>query len=107
MRIASFLLLALALLATGCGGASEPEVHTARGRVAKVLKQGGELVIDHEEIPGYMAAMQMSIVVGDPSQARDLQPGDKIRFTLHIAERGAWIDTIEPLPADTPLTLAP
>ncbi|MGI9591574.1 MAG: copper-binding protein [Myxococcota bacterium] len=98
------LLLAL-LLVPACGGDSEP-VHAVRGKVVKVLKDGGELVVDHEEIPGYMGAMQMSLVVGDPAQARDLAPGDKVRFTLHVAERGAWIDGIERLPADTPLTLA-
>lgn len=106
MRIALFSLLVLVLALAACGGAEEPEVHAVRGQVVKVLKDGGELVVDHEDIDGYMAAMQMSIPVGDPEQARGLAPGDKVRFTLHIAERGPWIDAIERLPADTELQLA-
>lgn len=106
MRIASLLLLALALAFAGCGGAEEPKQHTVRGQVAKVLKDGRELVIDHEDVPGFMAAMQMSFAVGDPAQARDLQPGEKVSFTLHLADRGPWIDGIERLPPDTPLELA-
>lgn len=104
MRSISLWLLLL-FLVPACGGGSEP-VHAVRGKVVKVLKDGGELVVDHEEIPGYMAAMQMSLVVGDPAEARELAPGDKVRFTLHVAQRGAWIDGIERLPADTPLELA-
>ena len=76
-----------------------------RGQVANVLKDGAELVVDHEDIPGYMAAMQMTLTVADPAEAKGLQPGDKVRFTLHVAERGVWIDGIEKLPADTELKL--
>ena len=105
MRFASFLLLALVVTLAGCGGGGEPTVHTVRGRVANVLADGGELVVDHEDIPGFMGAMQMSFTVADPAQARDLQPGEKVRFVLHVPERGVWIDGIERLPADTKLKL--
>jgi hypothetical protein len=50
--------------------------------------------------------MQMSLVVGDPAQARDLEPADQVCFTLHVGDRGVWIDGIERLPADTLLKLA-
>lgn len=106
MRFASLLLLALVVTLAGCGGGDEPKVHTVRGRVANVLADGGELVVDHENIPGFMSAMQMSLTVADPAEARDLQPGDKVSFVLHVAERGVWIDGITRLPADTSLELA-
>ena len=101
------VLLAFLVPAIGaCGRGGEPKTHTVRGQVATVLKEGGELVVDHEDVPGYMPAMQMTLVVADPAEARGLQPGDKVRFTLHVAERGAWIDGIERLPAETELKLA-
>jgi len=106
MRATSFLLPILVLALAGCGGGSEAKQHTVRGQVARVLKDGGELVIDHEAVPDYMMAMQMSLVVADPAEAQGLQPGDKVRFTLHVADRGVWIDGIESLPAETTLELA-
>jgi len=106
MRVASSLVLILPLALVACGAAEEAPVHAVRGQVVKVLKDGGELVVDHEDIAGYMGAMQMSLVVADPAEAKGLASGDKVSFRLHVAQRGVWIDGIERLPADTPLTLA-
>ena len=100
----SVLLACLALAIGACGGDGEPRDYTVRGQVAKVLKDGGELVVDHEDIPGYMTAMQMTLVVADPAEARGLEPGDKVILTT---ESGAFAEIcvvdehrIMPLPDD-------
>lgn len=106
MRRATLLFLILVAAHVGCSGGDEPKTYTVRGQVTKVLDEGKSLVVNHEAVPGYMGAMQMSLTVADPAQARDLKSGDKVRFTLHVPERGVYIDAIERLPADTPLELA-
>jgi hypothetical protein len=50
-----------------------------------------------------MEAMEMTLPVADPAQARELAPGDAIRFELVVSERGAHADRLEKLPPDTEL----
>jgi len=89
-----------------CGEPAEPHVYSVRAQVVRVFDGGRELAIDHEAIPGFMDAMQMSFAVRDPQIAQGLERGDKIRLELRVSSRGAWVERIEPLPADTPLALA-
>lgn len=55
----------------------------------KARLDDGALVIQHEEIPGYMAAMTMRFTPADPREAAALQPGDRVRFRYRVSEDGA------------------
>jgi Cu/Ag efflux protein CusF len=105
-RAACAALCCTLLLLGACGGREEAESYTARGRVARVVDGGRSLAVDHETIPGYMDAMRMTVPVQDATQARDLQPGDKITFQLFVSGGRAVIGSIEKLPDDTELDLA-
>ncbi len=51
--------------ATGAaGGAAKAERHPISGRVVSVLKERGTLLLDHDEIAGYMPRMTMEFKVG-------------------------------------------
>ena len=39
-------------------------------------------MVDHEEIPGFMAAMIMGYPVQSPTLLHNLTAGDRIRFTI-------------------------
>jgi hypothetical protein len=82
-----------------------PESHAVRARVVRVEAGGRLLAVHHEAIPGEMEAMEMTLPVADPAQARGLAPGDAIRFELVVGERGAHADRIERLPPETALDL--
>jgi hypothetical protein len=98
--------LAATLLAA-CGAPEPPPaLHRVRGRVVRVEAGGRLLAVHHEAIPGEMEAMEMTLPVLDPTQARGLAPGDPIRFELVVSERGAHADRIERLPPDAVLDLA-
>jgi protein SCO1/2 len=45
----------------------------------------GRITVAHDDIPGYMPAMTMPFVLGPGVPAR-LAPGDRVRFTLRVAE---------------------
>jgi FtsP/CotA-like multicopper oxidase with cupredoxin domain/Cu/Ag efflux protein CusF len=74
----------------GKGGASTDKTVTATapthfqgvGTVIFVDARKGQLVVDHEEIPGFMAAMIMGYPVQSPMLLHDLTAGDRIRFTI-------------------------
>lgn len=81
----------------GQGGEPKAERVAAAGRtfegVGKVIladPRKGELVLDHEEIPGFMAKMIMGYVVKPPTLLQGVEPGEKVRFTID-AERKAIV----------------
>jgi protein SCO1/2 len=67
-----------------------------KGVVQEVQDEGRTVVIEHEEMPGYMAAMTMPFRVKDPTQSEGLAPGDEIQFTYKVAELSSWIEAIKP-----------
>lgn len=52
------------------------------GTVIRVAPEDGILTVDHEEIPGFMAAMTMDLEVADPTELERIAPGDRILFDL-------------------------
>ncbi len=56
--------------------------------VVTALEPGkSRLVVDHEGIKDFMAAMEMSYLVSPATLLRELNPGDKIRFTIDADKR--------------------
>jgi len=54
--------------------------------VIAAVPRVGRLIVNHEEIKGFMAAMEMSYPVMPPSLLADVKPGDKIGFTIDPAK---------------------
>lgn len=62
--------------------AEETVTYTAVGVVRKVDLETMKITIDHEDIPGYMSAMEMTEKVPDRKIIASLKPGDKVEFEL-------------------------
>ena len=77
MRTPVAALAALVLLLSACG----PERFEAKGKIVEVRADLGQVMIDHEDIPGLMPAMTMNFDV-DPEILAGLAPGDAVRFRL-------------------------
>lgn len=95
MKRTNFLttIVAAAAFAFGCAqgehadhraNADKPEVsnYTSRGVVKNVDKDAGKVTIDHEDIPGYMEAMEMSAGVADAAMLDQVAVGDAVDFDL-------------------------
>ena len=54
------------------------------GKVITTVPNAGQLVVEHGEIKGFMAAMTMGYRVEPPSLLEGLKAGDKIRFTIDV-----------------------
>jgi Cu/Ag efflux protein CusF len=55
------------------------------GIVKDVQAKTGALTLDHQEITGCMAAMEMMFRVESPALSADLRPGDTIAFDIDAA----------------------
>lgn len=102
------VLLVLAGILTGCRPTPTAEAtdvgsitnYTVRGVVLSLKPEESEVVIRHEEIPGYMMAMTMPFEVRDTNELRGLGRGDAVEFRMRVAAKDAWIDQVKKLGSD-------
>lgn len=97
----------LAALAAGAGCRREPDAQTyqLQGQVLAVKAETNEILVKHEDIPGFMPAMTMPYVVKNAAILKYCAPGDLITATLMVAPGSAWLSAITktgsaPLPDD-------
>jgi Cu/Ag efflux protein CusF len=57
------------------------------GQVIAVVPSSHQIVVDHQEIKGFMDAMTMGYRVEPPSVLEGLSAGDKVRFTLDTQQK--------------------
>lgn len=75
-------------------GEASRNVYQVSGVIQEIRPDENTVVVEHEEIPGYMAAMTMAFDVKDPAELKNLQPGDKITFKMIVTEEDGWIEDI-------------
>jgi protein SCO1/2 len=54
-----------------------------------------EVVVEHQEIPGFMMAMTMPFTVRETNELTGLIPGEEIAFKLIVTDNDAWIEDIK------------
>ena len=55
--------------------------------VVKAIQSGtGALTLDHDDIKGFMPAMEMMYRVRSPELSKGLRPGDTVDFTIDAAK---------------------
>jgi protein SCO1 len=97
---APLLVLTAALLFGACsrGEANSDEAdenlprYELRGTVVSVDRAKSSVVIDHEEIPGFMAAMRMPFPIKDADVLAAMEPGDAVLATMVVGDRGYWLE---------------
>ncbi|HEV2882165.1 MAG TPA: SCO family protein [Pyrinomonadaceae bacterium] len=87
----SALLLALFAAAcaflAGCGGApddSRAQRYELKGKIVSFNKAQQQVVIQHEEVPGFMDAMTMPFTLREDSAFDVMRAGDRIQATLVV-----------------------
>lgn len=84
------LILIFGLLLVQCSkkedSAETPQKHKATGVIVSVDQKNSYVTIDHEDIPGFMAAMTMPFAVSDSTLLDGLQQGDKVNFMVQATE---------------------
>jgi protein SCO1/2 len=87
------------LILTACHKESVPaptpeQTFVVNGLVRELEPDGKTVVIQHEAVSNYMAAMTMPFEVRDPKELRGLKPGDAISFRLIVTSKEGWIEGV-------------
>jgi protein SCO1/2 len=90
----------------------EPAARTYQltGQILVVKPDTNEVLVKHDDIPGFMPAMTMPYVVNDAALIRERVPGDLITATLVVGSERAHLSNIAktgsaPLPEDARTTI--
>jgi protein SCO1/2 len=76
------------------GEATNARSFMAKGTVMELKPDGRTVVIQHEAISNYMAAMTMPFKAKAPEELAGLHRGDEISFQLLVTESESWVDGI-------------
>ena len=88
------ILIAAVALASACGRAPEARQFEVRGQILSLDADRREVLVDHEDIPGFMPAMVMSYKVNDAALLEGKQPGDLITATLVVEEVDGYLSSM-------------
>lgn len=92
---------------TAAPASTNLKAFVVKGVIREVRDKDAELVIRHEEIPGYMRAMTMPIAVKDRKLMTGLASNDIVQFKLLVTEDDGWIESIQKIGSETPGGLEP
>jgi len=97
--LAFAILLAMAAVAAGCSKpkpAAKMKQYHLVGKIISINVATNTLMVDSQEIPGFMAAMVMPYPVHEASQLNGLAPGDEITADLMVNESdsSAYLENI-------------
>jgi len=103
-------LTAATLGLAACGRDTNSRSYQLTGQILVVKPETNEVLVKHEDIPGFMPAMTMPYVVSDPALLKDRAAGDLIKATLVVGQERAYLSTITktgsaPLPEDARTTI--
>jgi protein SCO1/2 len=103
-------VIVLLLLAAACSPEPEARTYQLTGQVLAVRPETREILVKHDDIPGFMPAMTMPYAVKDVKLLEGRAPGDLIRATLVVENTLAHLTAIArtgtaPVPADARTTI--
>lgn len=108
-NLAVTVLLALGLL-TACskkpvvegspGDGSGTTRHPVRGVVRSLDLLHDAVIVEHEDIPGFMPSMTMPFTAKNPAEIIPLKVGEGVRFDFVVTADDAWIENIQTMPLE-------
>src|SRR5262245_50078430 len=84
-----------AVASTGSPVKTTSKAYPLAGIVRAIKRDGGQVVIRHEAIPGFMEAMTMPFSVKDRTLLEDLNVGDEVVGSLRVESAGGAVQDYE------------
>ena len=94
MRTRTIIALAALSVAAACNREPDARTYQLTGQILVVKQETNEVLVKHEDIPGFMPAMTMPYTVKDPALIKERAAGDLITATLKVAPEGAFLSAI-------------
>jgi protein SCO1/2 len=94
MRWLGGIVLVVATTAAACNRAPEPKRYEVRGQILSLDTERNQVVVDHEDIEGFMSAMVMPYKVQDLALLEGKKPGDMVTATLVVEEVDYYLTTL-------------
>ncbi len=88
-------VLVAALALTACSREPEGRRYQLKGQILAIEAPRQQVLIKHEDIPGFMPAMTMMFTVQDASLLTDKAPGDLVTATLLVSDTSARLLTLD------------
>ncbi len=89
------LVVAAALCVVACGRQEPPpRQFQLTGQILSIKPEEQEVLVKHQDIPGFMMAMTMPYRVSDPTLLEGKTAGDLISATLVVGETRAYLSSI-------------
>lgn len=97
------------------GNAPAIRTYAAKGIIEEINATNLTVVIKHEAVSNYMAAMTMPFKVRTPAELANRVRGDAVTFQLHVSDSESWVDhlvkigsvTLPPEPVGKPMAAMP
>jgi protein SCO1 len=105
-----WVMAGLLILGAACSRDAGTRTYQLTGQILVVKPETKEVLVKHEDIPGFMPAMTMAYTVRDAGVLKDRAAGDLITAVLKVAPDGAYLSSITrtgsaPLPEDARTTI--
>ena len=99
------IAILLAILSATCSSAPGARTYQLTGQILVVKPDTNEVLVKHQDIPGFMPAMTMPYAVNDPALLKDRAAGDLITATLVVGTERPYLSAITktgsaPIPED-------
>ena len=96
-QLSRSLLAGLVLIFAACQSKTRTPngLYDIRGAVVALDSAKKTVELDHEQIPGVMAAMSMAYSVADPKVLQGLNPGDSVRGQLKVKSGNYTITSLQ------------
>lgn len=88
-----FIQLLILIFLCSCG--KNEKVYPAVGVIHEVIENKHEMIIHHDEIPGFMMAMTMTLKVDESMKMEKWSRGDSINFDIVIVGNNGFIRSLE------------
>lgn len=103
MKNSILLFVALVTLAgAGCqkpivskSSATEQKIYEVRGIVRGINPARQVLIVEHEDVPGFMPSMTMPFDYRSPQDIALLKAGDAILFQLNVTNHDSWVEKVK------------